>query len=314
VNTTNPLNGAYRPADRRTDVPHPARMYDYYLGGKDHYEVDREAAEEVVRRVPEAIDSARANRAWVMRAVRHLAEMGVRQFLDVGTGLPTEPNLHQVVQSVAADARVLYVDNDPIVLTHAQTLLVSNKPGQVQYGHGDLRDPQAIIETARSLDIFDWEQPIALVLSAIAHFIADKEDVAGIITMLRDSLPPNSLLALSHATGDFQHDRAARGAAVYEEYQATVRVTMRSHEQVEALFAGTLIEPGWCRYHFGIPTSRLMQRNSLGYGCTAVSARRSPPVGPRSLALRPALSGGTAPGPVETLVKPSRLCPGSRIV
>ncbi|MFE5162654.1 SAM-dependent methyltransferase [Streptomyces sp. NPDC056697] len=245
MNSTGPFKGTYRPADIRTDVPHPARMYDYFLDGKGHYEVDRTAAEEVVRRVPEAIDSARANRAWMRRAVRHLAGKGVRQFLDLGTGLPTEPNLHQVAQSVAADTHVLYVDNDPIVLTHAQALLVSNKAGQVEYAHGDLRNPREIIETARSRDIFNWEQPIALVLSAIAHFLADEDDVTSILATLRDAVPPASYLALSHATDDFQHDRASRGAAVYDEYQATAGVTMRSHEQVEALFVGfTLIEPG----------------------------------------------------------------------
>ncbi|MCP9213118.1 SAM-dependent methyltransferase [Streptomyces sp. NEAU-Y11] len=245
MNSTDSLNGAHSPADVRTDVPHPARMYNYYLGGKDHYEIDQKAAEEVVRRVPEAIDSARANRAWMRRAVHHLAKLGVRQFLDVGTGLPTEPNLHQVAQSVIADAHILYFDNDPIVLTHAQTLLTSSKPGQVEYAHGDLREPQGIIEKARALDIFDWEQPTALVLSAITHFIPDKDDVAGIFGTLRDALPPGSFLVLSHATGDFQPERSALGAAVYDEFESSVGVTMRSREQVEALFAGfTLLEPG----------------------------------------------------------------------
>ncbi|GAA0927475.1 MULTISPECIES: SAM-dependent methyltransferase [Streptomyces violaceusniger group] len=229
----------------RTDRPHPARMYDYFLGGKNHYHVDRIAAEEVVRRVPEAVDCARANRAWMRRAVCHLAEMGVRQFLDLGTGLPTEPNLHQVAQSVASDARVLYIDNDPIVLTYAQALLVGNNPNQVDYALGDLRDPQGIIRMARSQDIFDWGQPIALVLSAIVHFVADEEDVANIIATLRNGLPLGSFLALSHATDDLQGDKAALGAAVYDEYQATAGVTMRSHQEIEALFSGfTLIEPG----------------------------------------------------------------------
>ncbi|WP_121825082.1 SAM-dependent methyltransferase [Streptomyces rapamycinicus] len=232
-------------ADVRTDRPHPARMYDYFLGGKNHYHVDRIAAEEVVRRVPEAIDSARANRAWMRRAVCHLADMGVRQFLDLGTGLPTEPNLHQVAQSVASDARVLYIDNDPIVLTYAQALLVGTKPNQVDYALGDLRDPQGILRMAQSQEIFDWGQPIALVLSAIAHFIADEEDIANIIATLRNGLPPRSFLALSHVTGDLQRDKAALGAAVYDEYQATAGVTMRSHQEIEALFSGfTLIEPG----------------------------------------------------------------------
>lgn len=232
-------------AEVRTDRPHPARMYDYFLGGKNHYEVDQTAAEEVVRRVPEAIDSARANRAWMRRVVLHLAEMGVRQFLDLGTGLPTEPNLHQVAQSVAADARVLYVDNDPIVLTYAQTLLVSSNLGQVGYAMGDLRDPQGIIRMARSQRIFDWRQPIALVLSAIAHFIANEDDVANIIATLRDGLPIGSFLALSHATGDLQYDKATRGAAVYDEYQATAGVTMRSYQEIETLFSGfTLVKPG----------------------------------------------------------------------
>ncbi|WP_413115914.1 SAM-dependent methyltransferase [Streptomyces sp. CY1] len=309
MNSLGPFNGSYHPADVCTNVPHPARMYDYFLGGKGHYEVDRTAAEEVVRRVPEAIDCARANRAWMRRVVRHLTEKGVRQFLDLGTGLPTEPNLHQIAQSVIDDAHVLYVDNDPIVLTHAQALLVSNKSGRVEYAHGDLRDPQAVIETARSRDIFDWGQPIALVLSAITHFLADEDDAAGILATLRDALPPASYLALSHATGEFQHDRAAHGAAVYDEYQAAVGVTMRSHKQIEALFAGfTLIDPGVVQIPLWNPneevTAEELARVWLygGIGQKVAARETTDP----SAAANP--GEGTAPTPVETPVKPSA-CP-----
>ncbi|AUA16512.1 SAM-dependent methyltransferase [Streptomyces sp. SID8382] len=306
MHSLGPINGSYRPADVCTNVPHPARMYDYFLGGKGHYEVDRTAAEEVVRRVPEVIDSALANRAWMRRVVRHLAEKGVRQFLDLGTGLPTEPNLHQVAQSVAVDAHVLYVDNDPIVLTHAQALLVSNKPGQVEYAHGDLRDPQDIVEMARSLDIFDWGQPIALVLSAIAHFLTEEDDAVGIIATFRDALPPASYLALSHATGDFQHDRAAHGAAVYDEYQATAGVTMRSLKQIEALFAGfTLVDPGVVQIPLWNPdeevTAEELARVWL-YGGIGQKVAACETTSPSAVANS---EERTVPTPVETPVKPS---------
>ena len=195
----------FAPEQINTGRPHPARMYDYYLGGKDHYAVDAEAAEEVLRRTPQVRDSTRANRAWMHRAVRYLAETaGVRQFLDLGTGVPTSPNPHEVAQRVDPACRVLYMDNDPIVLAHAGALLTSGPAGRVTYRHGDLHRPAAVLDEARAADVrFDWDRPIALILSAVLHFVPDEADPAALIRAYCDALPDGSYLAMSHATGDY---------------------------------------------------------------------------------------------------------------
>jgi hypothetical protein len=157
-----------------TSRPHPARMYDYYLGGKDHYPVDEEAAQEVLRRTPQVRDSTRGNRRWMHRVVRHLAEEhGIRQFLDLGAGLPTPPNLHEVVQEVDPTCRVMYADNDPIVLAHADALLKAAPGGVVEYFQADLHDPGKVLQLARETRVFDWEQPVALVLAAVLRAYDD---------------------------------------------------------------------------------------------------------------------------------------------
>ncbi|MHC3469463.1 SAM-dependent methyltransferase [Streptomyces sp. 7R007] len=224
-----------------TSKPHPARMYDYYLGGKDNYPVDAEAAELVLKGLPHGRGPALANRAFMHRAVRFLAqEAGVRQFLDVGTGIPTSPNLHEVAQSTDPAARVVYVDNDPIVLTHAQALLRSTPEGCTDYVQADARDPDAIVEAAaRTLDL---SRPVGLSLIALLHFLPDDDAYDSVSGLLR-ALAPGSHLVLSHTTADFDPDSTARALQVYRDHG--VFLTVRSHAEISRFFTGLeMIEPG----------------------------------------------------------------------
>jgi SAM-dependent methyltransferase len=225
-----------------TTTPHPARMYDAFLGGKDNYAADREAVRQVLRAAPEARDSARANRAFLQRVVRFLVgEAGIRQVLDIGTGIPTAGNVHQVAGEAAPGTRVVYVDNDPIVHVHANALLTGK--GTTRIVLADLREPEKILLDPRVGELIDFTEPVGLLLVAIVHFITEEEGPARILATLRDALPPGSYLALSHATGDFRPEAAQQAAAVYD--QATSTVTLRSHTQIAGLFEGwDLIDPG----------------------------------------------------------------------
>jgi SAM-dependent methyltransferase len=185
--------------------PHSARMYDYFLGGKDNFAVDRQTAEASLRSWPAVRVSARENRAFLDRAVEYLAgEAGIRQFLDIGTGLPTANNVHEVAQRIAPDSRVVYADNDPIVLAHAQALLKSSAAGRTAYIHADLREPEKILAHPEVIGTLDFSQPVALILVAVLHFISDDEDPAAIVARLLSALPPGSYLAASHVTPE--HD------------------------------------------------------------------------------------------------------------
>lgn len=226
-----------------TSKPHPARMYDAYLGGKDNYPADREAVGQVLRTFPEVRPIALANRAFLQRAVRFLAaEAGVRQFIDIGTGIPSAGNVHEVAGQAAPGTRVVYVDNDPIVHVHANALLTGS--GTTSIVLADLRDPGAILTHPKVRDLIDFTQPFALLLVAILHFIKDEEDPAGIVAALRDALPDGSYLGLSHATPDFHPPcTASRAAATYQ--NATAPLVLRTFEQVSAFFDGfNLIDPG----------------------------------------------------------------------
>jgi hypothetical protein len=186
-----------------TTRPHPARRYDYWLGGKDNFQADRDAAEAIAAVFPHIRTAARENRKFMQRAVRHLAaEMGVRQFLDIGTGLPTANNVHDVAQGIAPDSRIVYVDNDPLVLTHARALLTSSEQGRTAYIDADVRTPEKILDDAAVHDTLDLDQPVALLLVAILHFVQDDEDPWGIVRTLVGALPAGSYLVLSHATFD----------------------------------------------------------------------------------------------------------------
>jgi hypothetical protein len=231
--------------DSRFDVnvAHIARVYNYWLGGKDHFDADRRAAEEVIRHRPEVVAGARANRAFLARAVRYLAaECGIRQFLDIGTGLPAPASTHEVAQQAAPDCTVVYADNDPLVLVYARALLTCRPPGRCGYVDADLRDTAALLGQASRL--LDFTRPVAVLLLAILHFIADSDDPAGIVATLASALAPGSYLVISHLTGDLAPGPVAAGVGAYNDAVATA-VIPRSHAQVTTLFGGlSLVPPG----------------------------------------------------------------------
>jgi SAM-dependent methyltransferase len=224
-------------------LPHPARVYGYWLGGKDHYPADRLAAEEVMTYRPQVVAGARANRAFLVRVVRYLAaECGIRQFIDIGTGLPAPDNTHEVAQAVAADSRIVYVDNDPLVLAYARALLTSTRRGVCDYIDADLRDTTAIVARAKSA--LDFTQPIAVLMLAVLHFIPDSDDPAGIIAALAHQLAPGSYAVISHLTADFAPSQVTAGVGVYNNLVPTA-VVPRTHTQVSALFGRLpLVPPG----------------------------------------------------------------------
>jgi hypothetical protein len=226
-------------------VPHPARRYNYWLGGKDNFAADRASGDEIARTFPAARDSAQANRAVLRRIVRHLAgEAGIRQFLDIGTGLPTADNTHEVAQAVAPASRIVYVDNDPLVLNHARALLTSNDQGATAYIQADLRDPEAILRSPVVRDTLDMSQPVALMLVAVLHFIPGAAAAQPIVRRLVDALPSGSFLAVTHATADFM---APETAAAAREMVRDGRsdIWLRGRDEIAGLFEGLqLVEPG----------------------------------------------------------------------
>lgn len=228
--------------DIDTTRPHPARVYDWFLGGKDNYPVDEQLGRQIAAIDGGAPKAARANRAFMRRATRALAaETGIRQFLDIGTGIPTEPNLHQIAQSVVPDARVVYVDNDPIVLAHASALLRGTPEGVTEYVQADARDPHAILEQAAR--VLDLDRPVALSLIALLHFVADEDGAHGLVSTLVEALAPGSALVLSTMTADFEPENVRRGIAAYA--AGGVTLVARSHAEVSTFFRGLdLLEPG----------------------------------------------------------------------
>jgi hypothetical protein len=226
-----------------TSVPHPARVYDYYLGGKDNFEADRVAAEAGTKAFPKTAESARAARAFLRRVVRFLtAEAGIRQFLDIGTGLPSGENVHQVAQSLVPGAKIVYADNDPIVLLHAQALLTGNPEGVVAYLDADLRDPEKILDDAAKT--LDFSQPIGLLLLGILHNVGDKDDPYGIVRRLVQAIPVGSYLAICHLTADI-YPELADWAKALNERQLDAPLVLRDHAQVTSFFEGLdLVEPG----------------------------------------------------------------------
>jgi hypothetical protein len=237
------MEPGFASSDIDTSRPHPARLYDYYLGGKDHYVVDREAAEAVLRAMPEVRAIARENRAFLQRVVRFLVgEAGIRQIIDIGTGIPAAGNVHEVAQQIDPDARVAYVDNDPIVHVHASALLTGH--GNTSIVLADLRDPAAILGDPGVRELIDFREPVALLLVAILHFVTDGDEPAQVIAAFRDALPPGSYLALSHGTADF-HAGPAVGQVTEVYERATAPLVLRSHAQITGFFDGfDLAEPG----------------------------------------------------------------------
>lgn len=237
-------NAVRTQADLQTDRPHPARVYDFLLGGKDNFAADREAAAQGMKANPNSRIPPRENRAFLRRAVQYLAEdAGIRQFLDIGTGIPTSPNVHEVAQAVDPAARIVYVDNDPIVLAHARALLTSTPAGKTAYIDADLRNVDSIVGAAELRDTLDLNQPVGLLLVAIMHFIPDSDDPYGITTRLLDALPSGSYLALSHLTGDFDPEAWEGVAAVYRKSGVIMRV--RSKPEIDRFFDGLdMVDPG----------------------------------------------------------------------
>ena len=234
-----------------TGVPNPARIYDYFLGGKDNFPADREVADQVVAIAPVARDIVEDNRAFLRRAVRLLTgECGVRQFIDLGSGLPTQGNVHEIAQATAPDARVVYVDNDAMVVTHSRALLAGDNTVAIE---ADLRDPDSVMQHPEVRELIDFDQPIALLLMAILHFIPDQEHPLGIVARFRDRLPDGSYLAISHGSRDIPvrpdmspEAMAEMGARVERLYQlTTASLVTRSRAQVERFFDGfDLLDPG----------------------------------------------------------------------
>jgi SAM-dependent methyltransferase len=239
--------GQRGPSPRRTgldpSVPHPARVYAYWLGGKDHYPADRAAADEVAGHRPQVAAGARANRAFLVRAVRYLAaEHGIRQFLDIGTGLPAPGATHQTAQQVDPACAVVYVDHDPLVLTYARALLTPTPPGRCAYIHADLRDTRTVL--AQASRTLDFAQPVAVLLLAVLHFLPDADDPAGAVAQLAAALAPGSFVVISHLTSDFAPTQVEAGVAAYNAAVATT-VVPRTHAQVTGLFGGLpLVAPG----------------------------------------------------------------------
>jgi len=242
-----------------TKVPHPARVYDYWLGGKDNFEADRRAAEESSEIFPKTVESARACRAYLSRVVSYLtAEVGIRQFLDLGSGLPSGQNVHEVAQSIAPESRVVYVDNDPVVLLHAETLLASSPEGATGYIQADLRHPELVLP--RAAEVLDFDKPVAVMLLAVMHFVSDAHDPAGVITKLMDGLPSGSYLAIGHHTADI-YPELVEFARYLSELNPDFAATLRTKEQVTRLFAGLdLVEPGVVQISKWRPDSELTAR------------------------------------------------------
>ncbi|GGW24218.1 SAM-dependent methyltransferase [Streptomyces xantholiticus] len=232
------------PAAARIDTtrPHPARVYDWFLGGKDNYPVDEELGRHIMGLDGTAKHVARTNRWFMQRVTRWLArEAGVRQYLDVGTGIPTEPNLHQVAQGVAPESRVVYADNDPIVLTHAEALLRSTPEGVTDYVQADVRDPDRILEQARRS--LDFTRPVALSLVALTHFLGDEDRPHELVARLVDALPSGSYLVLSQLTADFDPVAVEQGVAMYA--AGGVTLAPRTREEIVRFFDGLEpVEPG----------------------------------------------------------------------
>ncbi|GAA1096400.1 SAM-dependent methyltransferase [Nocardiopsis composta] len=224
-------------------VPHSARVWNYWLGGKDNYPADRAAGDEVLARIPDIPDGARAERAFLVRAIRHLVEEGgIRQFLDIGTGLPTMDNTHEVAQRLAPESRIVYVDNDPLVMVHARALLTSTPEGETDYVEADLRDPEAIL--ARSAETLDFDRPVGLMLLGVVNHIMDSEESYAVVDRLVGALPKGSFLVLTHSTAEIHGEPMLEAMREMNERGGTP-ITARTRTEIERYFDGTeLLEPG----------------------------------------------------------------------
>jgi SAM-dependent methyltransferase len=243
-------------------VPHSARVYDYFLGGKTNFAVDREAGDHLLEAFPGFRTAAQSNRMWMHRAAKYVAERGVTQFLDVGTGIPTSPNLHEVVQAIVPEARVVYADNDPIVLAHSRALLVSSPHGETAYLEADVTDPQAILDSTEVREVLDLSKPVALCLVGVFHYITDDQKPYELVQQLLEPLASGSYLIFSHCTPDFAPAMWEQAIQVYKADGGDAQV--RSREEIERFFTGLeLVEPGVevpYRWHPDEETQQLAER------------------------------------------------------
>jgi len=256
-----------------TTVAHQARMYDYVLGGKDNYAADREAAEQGRKVWPGMVFTARANRAFLGRAVRYLAgDAGMRQFLDIGTGIPTAGNTHEVAQAIEPESRVVYVDYDPIVLAHARALLTSNEAGATEYIDADLRDTATILDQAAQL--LDFTQPVAVTLVSVLHALPDSDDPHAIVATIMDAVPSGSYLAISHAGSDLYDPETLDGLLGITTRMSQQQYTVRSHDEVARFFAGMdLVDPGLVRLEEWRPDPAVAEAGTSTLWC-AVGRKR----------------------------------------
>ncbi|MBS2961479.1 SAM-dependent methyltransferase [Actinocrinis puniceicyclus] len=230
------------PSRIHTDQPSPARIYDYWLGGKNYYPVDRDVAETILAMAPTTRAGIKENRAFLLRAVERLARQGIDQFLDIGCGLPFSPNVHEVAQSVAPNARVTYVDSDPIVRAHAQALMQSGDPEHIAVLHADARRPQEILEAPDTRRVLDFDRPVGVLLVAVLHFIQSHDDPRQIVRTLMNAFPAGSCLVISHGTADFNPAGVLEATG---SYHATSSYVPRTGAEIEELFLGMpLVEPG----------------------------------------------------------------------
>ena len=252
-----------------TSKAHQARIYDYLLGGKDNYASDRAASEATLKIWPEFALAARANRAFLGRVIRHLAgEAGIRQFLDIGTGIPTAGNTHQVAQAIAPESRVVYVDYDPVVLAHARALLDSSESGATEYIDADFRDTEAILSQAARL--LDFSRPVAVSLIAILHAIPDSDDPYAIVAKVMDGLPIGSCLAVSHPGSDLLNHETSHGIEQILNQMSQQQFTLRNRAQVASFFEGMeLVEPGLVPVEEWRPETGMAGNSSIwgGVGC-----------------------------------------------
>ncbi|WP_026412533.1 SAM-dependent methyltransferase [Actinomadura oligospora] len=237
------MTAEWVPTGVDTSVPSPARIYDYFLGGKDNYAVDRTAAEAFLRAAPQTLSACRHNRAFLSRAVTHLVQnAGIDQFIDIGTGLPTQQNVHEVAQQHNPDARVVYIDNDPIVAVHARALLA--RTNGVALVQADLHEPEGILTHPDVTALIDFDRPVAVLLLAVLHFFPDADDPHGIVARLMSATAPGSHLVISHGTSDPDPDVAREAEQVYDRHAAASLHT-RTAAEVARFFTGTdLLDPG----------------------------------------------------------------------
>jgi O-methyltransferase involved in polyketide biosynthesis len=228
----------------RPHVPHTARIWNYWLGGKDNYAADRAVGDQVREIFPVVIELARADRLFLGRAVRYLAaEVGIRQFLDIGTGLPTQDNTHEVAQRVTPEARIVYVDNDPLVLVHARALLTSSPQGATDYIDADLHDPDTILR--RAAETLDFSQPVAIMLLGVMHFISDDDQLQHIVDRLLAAVPSGSHIAVANTTTAVNGETTAEAVRVWN-IDAEPKLKLRTPERIAEFFTGLeVVEPGW---------------------------------------------------------------------